>query len=94
MHGKLWCKMIQVTKTPIFTQEIFSFTLPNFETYKKQIQQIVLVEDNKSIHKIDTSPEFLGAYAVLLHHSTDSLCPCRATQRAATIPTKKPKSYG
>ena len=29
----------------------------NFETYKKQIQQIVLVEDNKSIHKIDTSPE-------------------------------------
>ena len=57
MHGKLWCKMIQVTKTPIFTQEIFSFTLPNFKTYKKQIQQIVLVEDNKSIHKIDTSPE-------------------------------------
>jgi len=49
--------MIEITKTPIFTQEIFSFTLPNFETYKKQIQQIVLVEDNKSIHKIDTSPK-------------------------------------
>ena len=49
--------MIEILKTPIFTHEVFSFSLPNFETYKKQIEQIVLVEENKSIHKIDTSPE-------------------------------------
>jgi len=49
--------MIEILKTPIFTYEVFSFNLPNFETYKKQIEQIVLVEENKSIHKIDTSPE-------------------------------------
>jgi len=50
--------MIEIIKTPIFTQEVFSFKLPNFETYKRQIEQIVLVEDNKSIHKIDTSPTY------------------------------------
>jgi uncharacterized protein (TIGR02466 family) len=47
--------MIEIVKTPIFTQEVFSFYLPNFENYKKKIEQIVLVEENKSIHKIDTS---------------------------------------
>tara|TARA_R100001086_G_scaffold21404_2_gene10367 strand:- start:2447 stop:3067 length:621 start_codon:yes stop_codon:yes gene_type:complete len=47
--------MIEIVKTPIFTHEVFSFRLPNFENYKKQIEQIILVEDNKSIHKIDTS---------------------------------------
>ena len=46
-----------INRLPIFTQEVFHFTLPNFEEWKKHIHQIVLVEENKNIHKHDTSPE-------------------------------------
>ena len=44
-------KPIQISRLPIFTTEVFSFELPNFEEWEKQIKQIVLVEDNKQIHK-------------------------------------------
>jgi|TARA_R100001594_G_scaffold31847_3_gene59267 uncharacterized protein (TIGR02466 family) len=47
---------MKITKVPIFTQEIFYFQLPNFDKWKKQINQIILVEDNK-IHKHSTVPE-------------------------------------
>ena len=46
-----------INRLPLFTQEVFHFTLPNFEEWKKHINQIVLVEENKNIHKHDTSPE-------------------------------------
>ena len=46
-----------INRLPVFTQEVFYFTLPNFEEWQKQIKQIVLVEENKDIHKHDTSPE-------------------------------------
>jgi len=46
-----------INRIPIFTQEVFHFTMPNFEEWKKQIKQIILVEENKNIHKHDTSPE-------------------------------------
>ena len=49
--------MVQINKIPIFTDEVFYFKLPNFDIWKKQIEQIVLVEDNKKIHGVDTSPE-------------------------------------
>ena len=49
--------MIDINKVPIFTQEVFHFTLPNFEEWKKQIKQIILVEENKNIHKHDTLPK-------------------------------------
>ena len=49
--------MVEINKVPIFTQEIFYFTLPNFEEWKKQIKEILLVEENKNIHKHNTSPE-------------------------------------
>ena len=46
-----------INRIPIFTQEVFHFTIPNFEEWKKQIKQIILVEENKNIHKHDTSPK-------------------------------------
>ena len=49
--------MIDINKVPIFTQEVFHFTLPNFEEWKKHINQIILVEENKNIHKHDTLPK-------------------------------------
>ena len=50
-------KPIQISRLPIFTTEVFSFELPNFEEWEKQIKQIVLVEDNKQIHNISSTPE-------------------------------------
>ena len=35
--------MVDINKVPIFTQEVFHFTLPNFEEWKKQIYQIILM---------------------------------------------------
>ena len=49
--------MVEINRLPIFTQEVFHFTMPNFEKWKKYINQIVLVEENNEIHKHDTSPE-------------------------------------
>jgi|TARA_R100000084_G_C4640487_1_gene143551 uncharacterized protein (TIGR02466 family) len=49
--------MVEINRLPIFTQEVFYFTLPNFEEWQKHINQIVLVEENKNIHKHNTSPE-------------------------------------
>jgi uncharacterized protein (TIGR02466 family) len=49
--------MVEINRLPIFTQEVFHFTMPNFEKWKKHINQIVLVEENDQIHKHDTSPE-------------------------------------
>ena len=48
---------MNVNKIPIFTQEVFYFTLSNFEEWKKQINQIILVEENKNIHGHDTTPK-------------------------------------
>ena len=48
---------MNINKIPIFTQEVFHFTLPNFEEWQKLINQIILVEENKNIHEHDTSPE-------------------------------------
>ena len=50
-------KPIKISRLPIFTTEVFSFELPNFEEWEKQIKQIVLVEDNKQIHNISSTPE-------------------------------------
>ena len=47
-----------INRIPIFTQEVFHFTLPNFEEWKKHINQIIMVEDNKNIHAHDTEPEY------------------------------------
>jgi uncharacterized protein (TIGR02466 family) len=49
--------IFKINKLPIFTQEVFYFTLPNFEKWKKHINQIILVEENKNIHSHDTSPK-------------------------------------
>ena len=38
----------------VFTQEICYFTLPNFQHFKEQIMQIILVESN-DVHQIKTS---------------------------------------
>jgi uncharacterized protein (TIGR02466 family) len=53
-HG---IKMLEITKTPLFTQEVFSFVLPNHNEWIKHITQIVLVEENKNIHEHDTAPK-------------------------------------
>jgi uncharacterized protein (TIGR02466 family) len=49
--------MVEINRLPIFTQEVFHFSLPNFKEWKKHINQIVLVEENKNIHTHNTSPE-------------------------------------
>mgnify|MGYP003122517856 CR=1 FL=1 len=49
-------RMLNITKTPIFTEEVFSFMLPNFSYWEKHIKEIVSVEDNK-IHQLNTTPE-------------------------------------
>jgi hypothetical protein len=48
---------MQISRIPVFMSEVFTFELPNFDSWKKQIKQIVLVEDNKDIHGQDTSPK-------------------------------------
>lgn len=50
-------KPVQINRLPIFTNEIFSFELPNFKEWEKQIKQIVLVEDNKQIHNFSSTPK-------------------------------------
>jgi uncharacterized protein (TIGR02466 family) len=47
----------QINRLPIFTQEIFYFQLPNFNEWKKQVNQIILVEDNQEVHKHNTTPK-------------------------------------
>jgi len=46
-----------IEKLPIFTHEIFHFQLPNFDSWKKIIEQIILVEENKKIHGQSTVPD-------------------------------------
>lgn len=49
--------MIEIVKTPIFTREVYSFLLPNFEQIKKDIEQIIKVEENVNLHGINTQPD-------------------------------------
>jgi len=37
---------IKIDKHTLFTEEVYSFTLPNFNFYKEKIKQIIKVEDN------------------------------------------------
>ena len=46
--------MIEITKLPIFVEEVNFFTMPNHEYLKEKILNIVKVEDNKNIHKFTT----------------------------------------
>tara|TARA_Y100000114_G_scaffold57850_1_gene52962 strand:+ start:327 stop:947 length:621 start_codon:yes stop_codon:yes gene_type:complete len=46
--------MIEITKLPIFVEEVNFFTMPNHEYWKEKILNIVKVEDNKNIHKFTT----------------------------------------
>ena len=47
---------IDITKTPLFTDEVSFFTMPNHDHWKEQIHNIIKVEDNKNIHKYTTIP--------------------------------------
>ncbi len=49
--------MVDINRFSIFKSEVFSFELPNFNFWKQQIEQIILVEDNKNIHGQDTTPD-------------------------------------
>ena len=48
---------IDITKTPLFTDEVSFFTMPNHDHWKEQIHNIIKVEDNKNIHKYTTIPK-------------------------------------
>ena len=48
---------IEITKHNIFIEEVWSFTMPNHEKWRKEIKNIILVENNKEIHKHTTIPE-------------------------------------
>jgi hypothetical protein len=47
---------IDITKIPLFTDEVSFFTMPDHEHWKEQIHNIIKVEDNKNIHKFTTIP--------------------------------------
>jgi len=42
---------IEVNKHDIFTDSMWSFTMPDHEHWKKQLEDIITVEKNKNIHK-------------------------------------------
>ena len=46
-----------IERLPIFTHEVFHFQLPDFDSWKKKIEQIILVEENKNIHGQSTVPD-------------------------------------
>ena len=48
---------LEITKHNIFIDEAWSFTMPNHEKWRKEIKNIILVENNKEIHKHTTIPE-------------------------------------
>jgi hypothetical protein len=50
---------INISKHAIFTEEIYSFEMPNFNFWKKEINTIVKVEDN-DLHKHSTDLKFLS----------------------------------
>ena len=41
---------MEITKHNIFINEAWSFTMPNHEKWRKEIKDIILVENNKEIH--------------------------------------------
>ena len=48
--------MIDIQKHTLFTEEFYSFEMPNFEFWKKEINEIIKVEDNK-VHNHSTEIE-------------------------------------
>ena len=48
---------LEIIKHNIFIDEAWSFTMPNHEKWRKEIKDIILVENNKEIHKHTTIPE-------------------------------------
>lgn len=49
--------MIDIKKTTIFTDDFYSFVMPNHEEWSEKIKTIVTVEENKKIHRHSTLPE-------------------------------------
>ena len=49
--------MIDIQKHSIFTEYVYSFDMPNFDFWKKQINEIVKVEDNQD-HNLSTDLKF------------------------------------
>ena len=45
---------IKVDKHAIFTDYVWSFTMPDHEHWKKEIENIITVEKNKSMHNFST----------------------------------------
>ena len=45
---------IKVDKQEVFTDYVWSFMMPNHEHWKKEIENIVLVEKNKALHNFST----------------------------------------
>jgi uncharacterized protein (TIGR02466 family) len=47
---------LEITKHNIFVEEAWSFIMPDHEKWRKEIKNIILVENNKEIHKHTTIP--------------------------------------
>ena len=45
---------IKVDKQEIFTDYVWSFMMPDHEHWKKEVENIVLIEKNKAIHNFST----------------------------------------
>tara|TARA_R100000963_G_C4640607_1_gene104257 strand:- start:1344 stop:1973 length:630 start_codon:yes stop_codon:yes gene_type:complete len=45
-----------IVQQVLFQEKLWSFKMPDHEHWKKQIEQILLIENNKDIHKYITTP--------------------------------------
>lgn len=61
--------MIDIQKHSIFTEYVYSFDMPNFDFWKKQINEIVKVEDNQD-HNLSTDLEFSSNVKAKEQHGT------------------------
>ena len=50
---------IEISKHKLFTEEIYSFNMPNFDYWKKEINEIVKIENN-AVHNHSTDLKFLS----------------------------------
>ena len=48
---------MQINRLKIFTDEAFYFDMPDFNVWKKHIENIILIEENNEKNNLDTEPE-------------------------------------
>ena len=55
---------IEISKHKLFTEEIYSFNMPNFNYWKKEINEIVKIENNGSLIQMEISNTGSGTISI------------------------------